>query len=76
MTAGPTFDIFRRSYLLPHREAAWVVLRERLQELADGSVEIRKGFAGEADTAARATLSQVEASLRGLAAVFVRPTAR
>jgi Ferritin-like len=75
-TAGPTFDIFRRSYLLPHREAAWIVLRERLQELADGSVEIRKLFAGEADTAARTTLLEVERSLRRLAAAFVRPTVR
>jgi hypothetical protein len=75
-TAGPTFDIFRRSYLLPHREAAWAVLRERLQELADGSVEIRQLFASEADTAARTTLSGVERSLRRLAEAFVRRPAQ
>jgi hypothetical protein len=75
-TAGPTFDIFRRSYLLPHREAAWIVLRERLQELADGSLAIGELFAGESDAAARTTLSAVERSLHGLAAAFVRPTTR
>ncbi len=75
-TAGPTFDIFRRSYLLPHREAAWVVLRERLQELAAGSAAIGQLFAAEADTAARTTLAEVERSLRALAEAFARPTAR
>jgi hypothetical protein len=34
MTAGPSFEIFYRSgYVLPHAEAAWVVLHERLLEL-------------------------------------------
>jgi hypothetical protein len=34
MNAGPSFEIFYRSgYLLPHAEAAWVVLHERLLEL-------------------------------------------
>ena len=34
MTAGPSFEIFYRSgYLLPHSEAAWVLLHERLLEL-------------------------------------------
>jgi hypothetical protein len=75
-TAGPTFDIFRRSYLLPHREAAWAVLRERLRELADGSAEIGQLFAAEADNAAHTTLSAVERSLQGLAEAFVRPAGR
>ena len=69
-TAGPTFDIFRRSYLLPHREAAWVVLRERLHELADGSAHIAQQFTEEADAAARSTLAEVERSLRTLADAF------
>jgi hypothetical protein len=73
-TAGPTFDIFRRSYLLPHREAAWVILRERLHELADGSAEIGAQFAAEADTGARSTLAGVERSLRGLAEAFASST--
>ena len=34
MTAGPSFEVFYRSgYLLPHGEAAWVLLHERLLEL-------------------------------------------
>jgi hypothetical protein len=70
--AGPTFDIFRRSYLLPHRDAAWLILSERLQELADGSAEIGRQFAAEADAAAHATLSDVERSLRTLAEAFTR----
>jgi hypothetical protein len=74
-TAGPTFDIFRRSYLLPHREAAWIILRERLQELADGSAQIGQLFAAGADAATRTLLAEVERSLRGLAEAFVRPTA-
>jgi hypothetical protein len=33
-TAGPSFEVFYRSgYLLPHTEAAWVLLHERLLEL-------------------------------------------
>ncbi|HEX6799449.1 MAG TPA: ferritin-like protein [Ktedonobacterales bacterium] len=69
-TAGPTFDIFRRSYLLPHREAARAVLRERLHELADGSAHIAQQFTEEADAPARTTLAEVERSLRTLADAF------
>jgi hypothetical protein len=37
-TAGPAFEVYRRtSYVLPHRHAAWVILHERLTELADFS---------------------------------------
>lgn len=70
-TAGPTFDIFRRSYLLPHRTAAWIILRERLLELADGCAEIAQLFTVETDAAARATLGDVERSLRAQAKAFV-----
>jgi hypothetical protein len=74
-TAGPTFDIFRRSYLLPHREAARAILRERLLELADGSAEIGGRFAADAEAAPRATLGEVERSLRALSAAFARRAA-
>lgn len=74
-TAGPTFDIFRRSYLLPHREAAWTILRERLHELADGSAAIGHQFTTAADTPAQATLAEVERNLRTLAGGFARPAA-
>ena len=33
-TAGPSFEMFRRAYLLPHQYAAWSILRDRLQELS------------------------------------------
>jgi hypothetical protein len=34
-TAGPAFEIFLPAfYVLPHRRAAWIVLRERLETLA------------------------------------------
>jgi ferritin-like protein len=71
-TAGPTFDIFRRSYLLPHRKAAWVVLHERLRELADGSAEIGRQFAAEDEAATHTTLGEVEGSLRAWSAAFAR----
>jgi hypothetical protein len=35
-TAGPAFEIYRRhSYLIPRRHTAWVILRERLEELSE-----------------------------------------
>jgi nitrite reductase/ring-hydroxylating ferredoxin subunit len=34
-TAGPSFEFYRTEYLLPHRHAAWVLMHERLLELAD-----------------------------------------
>jgi CDGSH-type Zn-finger protein/truncated hemoglobin YjbI len=35
MTAGPSFELFYESdYLMPHREAAWALLEERLHEAA------------------------------------------
>jgi hypothetical protein len=33
-SAGPSFEFYRTSYLLPHRHAAWVLMHERLLELA------------------------------------------
>src|SRR6516162_8662248 len=35
-TAGPSFELFYESdYVLPHREAAWVLLVERIRQAAD-----------------------------------------
>jgi CDGSH-type Zn-finger protein/truncated hemoglobin YjbI len=35
-TAGPSFELFYETdYLMPHREAAWALLEERLRESAD-----------------------------------------
>jgi hypothetical protein len=34
-TAGPSFELFYESdYLLPHRDAAWILLAERIDEAA------------------------------------------
>jgi hypothetical protein len=74
-TAGPTFDIFRRSYLLPHREAARTILCERLHELADGSFKIGAEFASEAESTASSTLEEVGQSLHKLADAFASPAA-
>ena len=30
MNAGPSFQFFRSTQLLPHKDAAWIVLRGRL----------------------------------------------
>src|SRR5262249_49290575 len=36
MTAGPSFELFyENDYLVPHREAAWALLEERLPEAAN-----------------------------------------
>jgi hypothetical protein len=36
LNAGPSFELFYESdYLLPHREAAWALLEERLRDAAD-----------------------------------------
>jgi len=34
-TAGPSFEMYRKEYLLPHRHAAWILLHERATELAE-----------------------------------------
>ena len=36
LNAGPTFELFyENDYLLPHREAAWALLEERVRDAAD-----------------------------------------
>ncbi|MDQ3856215.1 MAG: ferritin-like protein [Chloroflexota bacterium] len=39
-TAGPSFEYYRSGYLLPHKEAVWQVMRERLLELEAACSEI------------------------------------
>ena len=66
-TAGPSFELFYESdYVLPHREAAWVLLVERLRQAADfcepgapcapavgdGLREVRANLTGIADALA------------------------
>ncbi|HEY6276906.1 MAG TPA: ferritin-like domain-containing protein [Streptosporangiaceae bacterium] len=44
MTAGPSFELFYESdYLMPHREAAWALLAERLDESAWLCAELMAG---------------------------------
>jgi hypothetical protein len=41
-TAGPAFELFYDvDYLLPHREAAWTVMEERLREIAELATRCR-----------------------------------
>src|SRR6266566_1589536 len=66
-TAGPSFELFYESdYVLPHREAAWVLLAERIRQAADfcepgapcapavgdGLREVRASLTGIADALA------------------------
>jgi len=41
-TTGPAFELFYAvDYLLPHREAAWVLMEERLRDVADLAMRCR-----------------------------------
>ena len=42
LTAGPTFEMYQMNYLLPKGQAAWMVLHERLLELADSAAELSR----------------------------------
>jgi len=43
MTAGPNFELFYAvDYLLPHRDAAWRLMEERLREVAELAVRCRE----------------------------------
>jgi hypothetical protein len=59
--AGPAFEIMQPSfYVLPHRQAAWRILAERLQELADRAEQL-SGSAG------LGPLSELADKLHGMA---------
>jgi hypothetical protein len=60
-TAGPGFEIVRPAFfILPHREAAWKILHERLTTLADVSAALAK-------ETSPAVMTQMEDNLRGMA---------
>jgi hypothetical protein len=60
-TAGPAFEIVRPAFfVLPHRQAAWKILRERLETLAD----VCAGLAREPGLA---VMTAFEGNLRGFA---------
>ncbi|HET6188091.1 MAG TPA: ferritin-like domain-containing protein [Trebonia sp.] len=63
-TAGPSFELFYESdYVLPHREAAWVLLAERLEAAAAFCEPSGAGSAPEV----AGKLAEVRASLAGIA---------
>jgi hypothetical protein len=64
MTAGPSFEVYRTGYLLPHRDAAWMLLHERLHELATYCVRVATHPSLQQD------LARVEGSLQRLAATL------
>jgi hypothetical protein len=69
-TAGPSFEMFRRAYYLPHQYAAWSILRDRLQELSAYSLR-----SGGAETSG--VLAEVSSSLLRFASQlegFIDPT--
>ena len=42
VTAGPAFELFYAvDYLLPHREAAWILMEERLRDVAELAMRCR-----------------------------------
>jgi hypothetical protein len=50
-TAGPAFEIVRPAFfVLPHREAAWKILHERLETLAGVGAELAKETSPDAMT--------------------------
>jgi hypothetical protein len=63
-TAGPTFEMYQKEYLLPHREAAWILLHERITEQADYC----RALAGRAP--AGFDLTSVQSSLEELSSVL------
>jgi nitrite reductase/ring-hydroxylating ferredoxin subunit len=60
-TAGPNFEFYRTGYLLPHRHAAWVLMHERLLELANYCARLGTR------PSAPAELKEIEESFRKLA---------
>ncbi len=65
-TAGPSFELFYESdYVLPHRQAAWILLTERLEQAADFCEPGVPCDPGVADglAAVRSTLAAIAQSL-------------
>jgi Ferritin-like len=60
-TAGPAFEMVRPAFfILPHREAAWTILHERLVTLADVSARLAKELSPD-------VMAKIEGNLRGMA---------
>ncbi len=70
LTAGPTFEMYQMNYLLPRGQAAWIILRERLLELAANASELsRRPDAPKILLAVQRTLGLMAKSLEPLAGI-------
>jgi hypothetical protein len=69
MTAGPSFEMYRTGYILPHRHAAWVVIHERLLDLAANCVSLNTI---QLSTPTKEIIVYVEENLRQLAAALAQ----
>jgi hypothetical protein len=65
--AGPTFEIYQTAYILPHHDAAWIVLHERLLELAAYC-----GKLSDQQPESQRDLQAIKENFRRLAAVLDR----
>src|SRR5262249_22111265 len=66
-TAGPSFELFYEAdYLLPHREAAWTLLTERLDEAAS----FCRSVGGDCTPAVAGRLTPVISALAGISATL------
>ena len=65
-TAGPNFEFYRTGYLLPHRHSAWMLMQERLLELADYCARLSAG------PSAPAELTRIGESFRKLSGALER----
>jgi CDGSH-type Zn-finger protein/truncated hemoglobin YjbI/ferredoxin len=64
MTAGPSFELFYETdYLMPHREAAWALLEERLRD----AVAFCRGLQGDAGEPLATTLGPIGDALGAIA---------
>src|SRR5262245_21133444 len=64
MSAGPSFELFyENDYLVPHREAAWALLEERLREAVNFGDLIQKS----SDQRVATELESVRTALTGVA---------
>ena len=63
-TAGPSFELFyENDYLVPHREAAWIVLEERLRDAATFCGALRD----DCDPLTAQPLAPIQDALAGIA---------
>jgi CDGSH-type Zn-finger protein/truncated hemoglobin YjbI len=68
-TAGPSFELFYESdYVLPHRDAAWLLLAERIHQAATFCGQVRHGAAAQTAERLGAVQDSLDEIVRSLAA--------